>query len=109
MHRIASFAELPLFAGEYVVGEQILHDERRGFPPHSLRTAHSVVADGLIGLFAFNTLTGGWNLWESRSDPAGRTRRLVHTALMLMSDAGFAATAMAGGAAKHSLPNAQMH
>jgi hypothetical protein len=109
MHRIASYAELPLFAGEYVVGEQILRAEQRGFPPHSLRTAHAVVADGLIGLFAFNTVTGAWNLWDSRRDPAGRTRRLIHTALMLLSDAGFAATATAGSGARFSLRNAQIH
>jgi hypothetical protein len=109
MHRIASFAELPLFATEFVLGERVLHDEQHGFPPSSLRTAHSAVADGLLILFGFNTITGGWNLWASRHDPAGRPRRLVHTLLMLVSDAGFLATAQAGGPAKHHLNAANTH
>jgi len=109
MHRIASFAEPPLFVGEYILGEQLLHDERHGFPPRSLRSAHQYVADGLAVLFVFNTVTGGWNLWESRHDPAGRARRILHTVLMLASDAGFAATGASGGGAKHLLSNAQTH
>jgi hypothetical protein len=117
MHRIGSYVEFPLFAGEYVLGERLLHDERLGRPPSGLTTAHTVVAGGLGVLFAFNTVTGGWNLWESRKDPSGRTRRILHTVLMLAADAGFAATAAAGGGAKvrmsrplsQSLSNAQTH
>jgi hypothetical protein len=40
-------------------------------------------------LFTVNTVTGVWNLWESRDVPQGRALRLVHGALMLASDAGF--------------------
>jgi hypothetical protein len=109
MHRIGSYVEFPLFAGEYVLGERLLHDERYGVPPSGLRTAHSAVAGGLAVLFGLNTITGGWNLWEARGDPHGRTRRILHTVLMLASDAGFAATGASGGGAKHSLPNAQTH
>jgi hypothetical protein len=109
MHRIASYAELPLFAGEYVLGEQLLSDQRHGTRPSGLVTAHVMVATGLGALFAFNTVTGGWNLWEARKDPAGRTRRTLHTILMLVADAGFFATAAAGGSAKQSISNAQLH
>ena len=109
MHRIASYAELPLFAGEYVLGERLINDEQHGRPPSGLVTAHVLVATGLGTLFAFNTVTGAWNLWESRKDPAGRTRRELHTLLMLASDAGFLATAAAGGDAKHSVSNADLH
>jgi hypothetical protein len=52
-----------------------------------------VVAGGIGVLFTVNTVTGVWNLWDSRQDPAGRTRRIVHSALMLASDGGFLATA----------------
>jgi len=52
------------------------------------------VAWGLGGLFAVNTVTGTWNLIESRSDPNGRTRLVIHSLLMLASDAGFLATAL---------------
>jgi len=43
-------------------------------------------------VFAVNTVTGVWNLWDSRKDPAGRTRRYVHSALMFIADAGFVYT-----------------
>jgi hypothetical protein len=109
MHRIASYAELPLFAGEYFLGEQLLHDQRHGTQPSGLVTAHVLVATGLGALFAFNTVTGGWNLWESRKDPAGRTRRMLHTVLMLAADAGFFATAAVGGNAKNNISNAELH
>jgi hypothetical protein len=103
MHRIASYAELPLFAGEYVLGERLLHYTQYERAPSGLKTAHVLVAGGLGTLFAFNTVTGGWNLWESRKDPAGRTRRILHTVLMLAADGGFFATAAAanGGGEHH--------
>jgi hypothetical protein len=120
MHRIGSYVEFPLFAGEFVLGEQLLHDqEQLGFPPpgrhnidrvpSGLLTAHTMVAGTLGALFGFNTLTGAWNLWESRKQPVGRTRRIVHAAMMAVADFGFAATAAAGGGAKHALSNAQLH
>ena len=122
IHRIGSYAEFPLFAAEYVLGNQLLHDqEELGFPPpgvhgsplyrvpSGLLTAHTIVAGGLGVLFGLNTITGGWNLWQSRKDPAGRTRRILHSALMLASDFGFAATGEAGGGAKHGLSNADLH
>ena len=40
-------------------------------------------------MFTLNTVTGLWNLWESRNAPQGRTRRTAHALLMLASDAGF--------------------
>jgi hypothetical protein len=109
MHRVASYAEFPLFGAEYILGEQLLHDERHGTQPSGLVTAHVLVASGLGTLFAFNTVTGGWNLWESRKDPAGRTRRVLHSVLMLVADGGFFATALAGGNAKHNISNAELH
>jgi hypothetical protein len=119
MHRIASYAELPLFAGEYVLGERLLHYTQYERAPSGLKTAHVLVAGGLGTLLAFNTVTGGWNLWESRKDPAGRTRRILHTVLMLAADGGFFATAAAanGGGEHHDQlsnqpfrpPNNQLH
>jgi hypothetical protein len=121
MHRIGSYVEFPLFAAEYILGENLLRDQQQlGFVPPgrqqdshrvppSLLTAHTLVAGGLGVLFGFNTITGGWNLWEARKEPVGRTRRIVHTVLMLAADAGFAATGAAGGGAKHSQSNADTH
>ena len=109
IHRVASYAELPLFGAEYVLGERLLHDERTGFPPSSLKAAHLGVAGGLGVLFAVNTVTGAWNLWDSRQDPANRTLRIIHSAAMLGADAGFAWAGAIGGNAKHSLHGAQQH
>ena len=36
-----------------------------------------------------NTVTGAWNLWDSRSVPQGRALRYAHAVLMLTADAGF--------------------
>jgi hypothetical protein len=109
IHQIASYAELPLFGVEYVLGQRLLKEERTGFPSGGLKTSHTMVALGLGALFTVNTVTGGWNLWESRKDPAGRTRRLIHSAAMLGADAGFAWAGASGGGAKHSLSGANNH
>jgi hypothetical protein len=109
IHHLASFAELPLFAGEYVLGQRLLNEERTGFPSQSLKTAHTTVALGLGALFTINTVTGGWNLWESRKDPAGRALRLIHSVAMLGADAGFAWAGASGGGAKKSQVGANNH
>ena len=109
IHHLASFTELPLFAAEYVLGQRLLNEERTGFPSQGLKTAHTAVALGLGALFTINTVTGGWNLWESRKDPAGRTLRFLHSAAMLGADAGFAWAGASGGGAKHTLAGANQH
>ena len=53
---------------------------------------HGVFAGATAALFAVNTVTGVWNLIESRHDPAGRTRRWVHSIAMFVASAGFVAT-----------------
>jgi hypothetical protein len=90
VHRAASYAIVPLFVTEFALGQSLYTN-----PPGSstTRTAHSVVAYGVIGLFGLNTITGAWNLWDSRHDPTGGARRYIHAALMLAADIGFAATA----------------
>lgn len=86
VHRIASYATIPLFVTEYALGQSLYSN-----PPGSRATvqAHQLVAAGVYGLFGLNTATGLWNLWDSRHDPNDRTRRYVHATLMLLSDAGF--------------------
>ena len=90
IHRDASYAMIPLFVTEYALGASLY-----AHPPGSngTRTAHGIVGAGLIGLFGINTVTGTWNLWDSRHDKPGRARRYIHAGLMLLSDAGFVATA----------------
>ena len=91
IHRDASYATLPLFVAEYAIGRS-LYNRPPDSTSSSLRSAHGVVAAGIEGLFALNTVTGAWNLWDARKDPAGRTRRYIHSALMFVSQAGFVAT-----------------
>ncbi len=93
IHRDASYATLPLFVAEYALGRS-LYNKPPDSTSSSLRSAHGVVAVGIEGLFALNTVTGAWNLWDARKDPAGRTRRYVHSALMFVSQAGFVTTAV---------------
>jgi hypothetical protein len=109
IHQIATYAEFPLFAAEYVLGERLLKEERTGFPSQGLKTAHTTVALGLGALFTINTVTGVYSLWQSRSDPAGRTRRLIHSVAMLGADAGFAWAGASGGGAKQNLSGANNH
>jgi len=92
IHKIASLATAPLFVTEYFLGQKLIGDPTAS---SSTRSAHQLVALGIGGLFAVNTVTGVWNLWDSRKDPAGRARRYLHAALMIAADAGFVATAAA--------------
>ncbi|HEX2779425.1 MAG TPA: hypothetical protein VHM30_07990 [Gemmatimonadaceae bacterium] len=89
IHRWGSYAMLPLFAGEYALGQRLLSS---GTHPSWVRPAHGTVAGALGVLFAVNTITGGWNLWDARNDTEGRGKRIAHTVLMLAADAGFAVT-----------------
>ncbi len=91
IHRYASYATLPLFAAEFVVGRKLYNEGPNA--SRSLRGVHGALAGGLEALFAVNTVTGLWNLWDSRKDPNGRTRRVVHSLMMIVADAGFVATA----------------
>jgi hypothetical protein len=88
VHRDASYAMLPLFAAEAVVGEKLFKSPNAP----GLRTAHGWLNVGILGLFGVDTITGVWNLKEGWHDPHGRARRLIHSLLMLTADVGFVAT-----------------
>ena len=91
VHRWGSYTMIPLFAAEYSLGQNLMQDAS---PATWMKPAHAVVAGGVGVLFGVNTITGLWNLWESRDDPSGRTRRIVHSVMMIVSDAGFLATGL---------------
>jgi hypothetical protein len=96
IHYIASFATLPLFVAEYLIGTRLYRDYPAVTPSQeNLRSTHRLVALGVAGLFGVNTVTGAWNLWESRHSPGG-LRRYLHAGLMFAADAGFVATGLAG-------------
>lgn len=106
IHRIGSYTMIPLFAAEYALGQRLLSTSPR---PAWVRPTHIGVAVGTAALFGVNTITGAWNLWDSRHDENGRTRRIVHTALMLASEAGFAYTGAIAGDAHEELDAAHRH
>jgi hypothetical protein len=90
IHRYASYTMIPLFVVQSVAGNQLYQADRSGSPrPGWAQTTHGAGAAGLGALFTVNTVTGVWNLWESRDNEVGRTKRWIHSALLLGSDAGF--------------------
>jgi hypothetical protein len=97
IHKVSSFAMLPLFATELILG-QSLYDGNGG---GSKKDAHAAVGVAIGTLFGINTVTGVWNLWEGRKDPHGRTRRIIHSVLMLAADAGFTVTAALAPESEH--------
>jgi hypothetical protein len=90
IHKIASFATLPLFAANYIVGQDLYNHPG----DESKKGLHAGLAATTGILFGVNTVTGAWNLWEGRKDPNHRKLRMTHGFLMMAADIGFLATAM---------------
>lgn len=117
IHRYGSYAMLPLFATQYVLGNKLLNQKEalyaneRSIPiDQGLRSTHALVAGAVGTLFVVNTTTGIWNLIESRHTEAGRTRRTVHALTMLAADAGFVYTGVLGSrATDRGPPQARAH
>jgi hypothetical protein len=91
IHHMASYTMLPLFVAEAYLGQHMFNNPSSITP--GMQTAHRAMGWGVAGLFGVNTVTGLWNMAEGRKDPNGLGRRMVHATLMLVADAGFAATA----------------
>ena len=85
---IASYLTLPLFVTQAIAGQKLYDDGSS-----TARSFHDAGMALTIALFSVNTVTGGWNFWEARKDPNGKTRRLVHSLMMFGADIGFVATA----------------
>jgi len=108
IHHYASYTLIPLFAAQTIAGNQLY--QSGGSDPSWAKSMHSLGAGGLAALFTVNTVTGVWNLWDSRGVEDGRTVRLIHGALMLASDAGFTyAGVKLGPEATRSLSARQEH
>jgi hypothetical protein len=87
IHRRLSYAVIPIFAAQWFAGERIY---KHGFEaPTWAKTTHRAGATALAGIFTVNTVTGVWNLWDSRHTPEGRTLRTFHALSMLAAEAGF--------------------
>lgn len=110
IHRIASYATLPLFAVQYAAGQALFNADANGSPrPAWAHDIHRPAAYALSGLFLVNTVTGAMNWWETRSNEKGRAWRTAHALLMLASDAGFAYTATVGTQSPSSSANRATH
>ena len=88
IHRIASWATLPLAGTEAILGENVFNDPQG---QSSYRGAHIAVGTAITGLFVAQTATGLWNLVDSWKDPNHKTLRRLHSIMMLGADAGFVA------------------
>ena len=91
IHKLASWATLPLFGAEAVIGSSLYSN-----PTQGKRDAHLVIGGAIGALFAVNTVTGVWNLLESRKDPKFGKKKWAHSLMMLGADVGFVATAATG-------------
>jgi hypothetical protein len=87
LHRRLSYTTIPLFAFQFAAGNQIW--DKGLDAPAWARTGHQVGATALAAVFTVNTVTGIWNLWDSRAVEEGRARRYFHATSMLIADAGF--------------------
>ncbi len=94
IHKYASYATIPLFAAQYVVGQKLYDGTGSDSNSDSTRAAHTALAAATAALFTVNTVTGVWNFKESRRNPTHRTKRTIHGVLMLVADAGFVATGL---------------
>lgn len=107
VHRWGSYVELPVFAAEYWLGNKLI--SRDEIPASWVKPTHAGVAAALGGLFAVNTVTGVWNLYDSRKDTDQRALVWSHSALMLASDAGFMVTGLIAGDAHRTTSGANRH
>jgi hypothetical protein len=91
VHRYTAYLVPALFAVQYVAGQELYDQyQGKGEAPGWARNVHKANAWVLGGAFALNTVTGAWNLWDSRNQPEGRVLRYLHTASMLAADGIFA-------------------
>jgi hypothetical protein len=94
IHRTLSYAMLPVFASQYIAGTKLYNAQKAGASPAPswARPVHKAGAYTVAGIFGVNTVTGVWNLWDSRHTPEHRWLRYTHSVIMLGSDAAFAYT-----------------
>lgn len=108
IHRDLSYAIYPLYVGQYLFGRELWNKGRDA--PTWAKTEHRTFATALVGVFGANTVTGLWNLWDSRHDPDHRTLRTVHALTMLAADGAFAyAGSTLATQAQNSLAKRRLH
>jgi hypothetical protein len=91
IHRTLFYAAIPVFAVQYYAGNK-LYDQANGPAPSWAKPLHKAGATTIAGIFTVNTVTGLWNLWDSRNVSDHKWLRLTHSLTMLGADAAFAYT-----------------
>lgn len=93
IHKTLSYVMVPVFTAQYIAGSK-LYDQSTGGPaaPSWARPVHKAGATTVAGIFGVNTVTGLWNLWDSRNVEDHRWLRVSHAVAMLGADAAFAYT-----------------
>ena len=108
LHRRLAYTVIPLFGFQYAAGMQIW--DKGAAAPTWARRGHRIGAATIGGVFLVNTVTGAWNLWDSRQTEEGRARRYLHAASMFVADAGFTwAGAVLSEQAERSLTKRRLH
>ena len=87
IHRLMSYAMVPLFIGSYLSGDQLIEKGRDA--PIWARRTHPAFATGSAVVFGVNQVTGWWNLVEGWKEKEGRTSRVLHSVAMTIATAGF--------------------
>ena len=111
IHRWASYAAIPAFGAQYWAGQKLYDAEKAGREgPDWAKSVHTAGAISIAGIFGINTLTGAWNLWDSRHTEQHRWLRLSHSLTMLGADAAFMYTGIAlAQDAEHSQVKRDQH
>ena len=110
IHRIASYATIPLFVAQGLVGAKLYSADNGGTNvSDGWRVTHNVVGGAIGVLFAVNTVTGSLNWWDTRYQPKGRAWRTVHSALMLAADGGLAYAATLGMGSRFTQQDRERH
>lgn len=87
IHRYVAYGTIPVFAAQWAAGMRLYNDSKEA--PTWAKTTHRVGATMLAGMFTVNTVTGLWNLWDTRSQREGRALRTAHAIMMLAADGAF--------------------
>ena len=110
IHRIASYATIPLFVAQGLLGAKLYSADNGGTSvSDGWRVTHNIVGGAIGVLFAANTVTGSLNWWETRYQPKGRAWRTVHSALMLAADGGLAYAATLGMGSRFTQQDRERH
>src|SRR5262245_22592956 len=89
IHKIASWATLPLLGTEAILGQDVYNNQPG--QRTSSRSAHIVVGTAITSFFVAQAVTGVWNLVDGWKDPNHKTLRRAHSFMMLGANAGFVA------------------